>query len=46
MPTNGTLQERFPELFFQTEVDRRSNKRTVRMEILVLGMMRTGTMCK
>ncbi|PGH00649.1 hypothetical protein AJ80_09139 [Polytolypa hystricis UAMH7299] len=44
MPTEGTSQERFPELFFQTEVDRRLSKRTVKMEVLVLGMMRTGTM--
>ncbi|KAL9128332.1 MAG: hypothetical protein Q9217_002961 [Psora testacea] len=44
MPSKGTPQERFPELFYQTEVDRRFKPRTVEMEVLVLGMMRTGTM--
>ena len=36
---------RFPECFNQTEVDPRSRTRTTPMEVLVIGMMRTGTKC-
>lgn len=39
-------RERFPELYNQAHVDRRTCTRVVPMRVLVLGMMRTGTMCK
>ncbi|SLM39230.1 hypothetical protein LPUS_09732 [Lasallia pustulata] len=37
-------RERFPELYNQTNIDRRTCTRVVPMRVLVLGMMRTGTM--
>ncbi len=37
---------RFPECFNQTEIDPRTKRRTVPMEVICIGMMRTGTMCK
>ncbi|MCJ1321788.1 hypothetical protein MMC15_007133 [Xylographa vitiligo] len=43
MPSHGTDRERFPELFDQTSIDPRSRIRTVEMQVLVIGMMRTGT---
>jgi len=46
MPTAGTERERFPELFDQTSIDPRSRTRKVEMQVLVIGMMRTGTKCK
>lgn len=46
MPTTGTAQDRFPELFGQTSINPRSRKRKVEMKVLVIGMMRTGTKCK
>ena len=45
MPSHGTDRERFPELFDQTSIDPRSRTRTVEMQVLVIGMMRTGTKC-
>ncbi|MCJ1288176.1 hypothetical protein MMC26_007531 [Xylographa opegraphella] len=43
MPSRGTDRDRFPELFDQTSVDPRSRTRKVEMQVLVIGMMRTGT---
>ena len=39
-------RERFPEAFNTTYNDPRSRTRTKPMEVLVIGMMRTGTMCE
>ena len=39
-------EERFPELYHTTYEDPRRRTRTKPMEILVIGMMRTGTMCE
>ncbi|MCJ1475763.1 hypothetical protein MMC13_004427 [Lambiella insularis] len=44
MPSLGTLEERFPELFNQASINPRSRTRKVEMKVLVIGMMRTGTM--
>jgi hypothetical protein len=41
-----SLREKYPEIYKQTNVDRRGCERVVPMEILSLGMGRTGTMCK
>jgi hypothetical protein len=46
MPSQGTLEERFPELFCQTDVDPRARHRDRPMKVLIIGMMRTGTKCK
>lgn len=46
MPAKGTIEERFPELFNQTTVDPWTRTRDRKMKVLVIGMMRTGTMCK
>ena len=46
MPSRGTDRDRFPELFDQTSVDPRSRIRKVEMQVMVIGMMRTGTKCK
>ncbi|MCJ1434259.1 hypothetical protein MMC27_003626 [Xylographa pallens] len=43
MPAHGTERERFPELFDQTNIDPRSRTRKIEMQVLVIGMMRTGT---
>ncbi|MCJ1385417.1 hypothetical protein MMC17_008540 [Xylographa soralifera] len=43
MPSAGTEPERFPELFYQTNIDPRSRTRKVEMQVMVIGMMRTGT---
>ncbi len=41
-----TLQEKHPELFStSSDVDIRTRKRIVPMEVLSLGMPRTGTAC-
>ena len=46
MPRIPTLQEKHPELFVtSTDVDPRKRKRVVPMEVLSLGMPRTGTAC-
>lgn len=42
-----TLQEKHPELFRpDLDIDRRKCTRTVPMQVLALGMSRTGTSCK
>jgi hypothetical protein len=41
-----SLKDKYPEIYAQTNIDRRGCKRIVPMEILSLGMGRTGTMCK
>ena len=41
-----TLKDKYPEIYNQTNIDRRGNERVVPMEILSLGMGRTGTMCE
>lgn len=42
-----TLEEKHPELFQpDLNIDRRQCKRTVPMQVLALGMSRTGTSCK
>ena len=46
MPSAGTDEERFPELFNQTSINPRDRKRTVEMKVLVIGLMRTGTKCE
>lgn len=46
MPAQGTIEQRFPELFNQTTVDPWTRTRDRKMKVLVIGMMRTGTMCK
>ena len=46
MPTKGSFEERFPELFNQTTVDPWTRKRDRKMKVLIIGMMRTGTSCK
>jgi len=38
------MEKRFPECFDQTEIDPRSRTRTMPMEVICIGMMRTGTM--
>ncbi|MCJ1250921.1 hypothetical protein MMC30_008149 [Trapelia coarctata] len=43
MPAQGSIEERFPELFNQTTVDPWTRKRDRKMKVLVIGMMRTGT---
>ena len=45
-PAAMDLRTRFPELFDQTNIDRHGYKRNVEMKVIVIGMMRTGTMCK
>lgn len=46
-PPTTTLQERHPELFAVDKLtDPRLRHRVVDMEILALGMSRTGTACK
>jgi hypothetical protein len=41
-----SLKDKYPEIYAQTNIDRKGCKRVVPMEILSLGMGRTGTMCK
>jgi hypothetical protein len=41
-----SLKEKYPEIYAQTNIDRKDCVRKVPMEILSLGMGRTGTMCK
>lgn len=41
-----SLKEKYPEIYTQTNIDRRGCERVVPMEILSLGMGRTGTMCE
>jgi hypothetical protein len=41
-----SLKEKYPEIYKQTNIDRRGCERVVPMEILSLGMGRTGTMCE
>jgi hypothetical protein len=44
--TKHTPEEKFPEITHQTWVDPRTRSRKKPMEVLVIGMMRTGTLCK
>ena len=39
-----TDQERFPRYFIDLDIDRRKCERTVPMKVLVIGMLRTGTL--
>ena len=39
-------RERFPELFVESNIDRRKCERVVPMKVLVLGFMRTGSQCE
>ncbi|KAG9953029.1 hypothetical protein KCU85_g1714, partial [Aureobasidium melanogenum] len=41
---NLSLKEKYPEIYAQTNVDRTGLKRVVPMEVLSLGLGRTGTM--
>ena len=41
----ATERERFPELFVESNIDRRKCERVVPMKVLVLGFMRTGSQC-
>jgi hypothetical protein len=41
-----SLKEKYPEIYAQTNINRKDCVRKVPMEILSLGMGRTGTMCK
>lgn len=43
---NLSLKEKYPEIYAQTNVDRTGLKRVVPMEVLSLGLGRTGTMCE
>ena len=38
-------EERFPELFVHTNIDRRICQRVVPLKVIVVGMPRTGTQC-
>lgn len=38
-----TKEERFPELFVNTNIDRRICRRVVPLKVIVVGMPRTGT---
>lgn len=40
-----TEEERLPELFFNTNIDRRTCRRVVPLKVIVVGMPRTGTQC-
>lgn len=40
-----TENERFPELFVNTNIDRRTCRRVVPLKVIVVGMPRTGTQC-
>lgn len=40
-----TEEERFPELFVNTNIDRRTCQRVVPLKVIVIGMPRTGTQC-
>lgn len=40
-----TDEERFPELFVNTNIDRRMCQRVVPLKVIVVGMPRTGTQC-
>ena len=40
-----TEEERFPELFVNTNIDRRIFQRVVPLKVIVVGMPRTGTQC-
>ena len=40
-----TAHERFPELFVNTNIDRRTCRRVVPLKVIVVGMPRTGTQC-
>ena len=40
-----TEEERFPELFVNTNIDRRTCQRVVPLKVIVFGMPRTGTQC-
>lgn len=41
-----TDQERFPDYFVEEDIDRRKCTRVVPMKVLVIGMLRTGTLCE
>jgi hypothetical protein len=41
-----SLREKYPEIYAQTNIDRKDCVRVVPMEVLSLGMGRTGTMCE
>lgn len=43
---NSSLKEKYPEIYAQTNIDRTGHKRVVPMEVLSLGLGRTGTMCE
>ncbi|MCJ1456574.1 hypothetical protein MMC28_006935 [Mycoblastus sanguinarius] len=43
MSTSLSEPERFPELFVNTNIDRRQCRRVVPLKVIVLGMPRTGT---
>ena len=46
MPRQLTLQEKHPELYVpEQNIDRRTCVRVVPMEVLNMGMSRTGTRC-
>lgn len=41
-----TDRERFPDYFIEEDIDRRKCTRVVPMKVLVIGMLRTGTLCE
>lgn len=43
---NLSLKEKYPEIYAQTNIDRTGRERVVPMEVLSLGLGRTGTMCE
>ena len=44
MTEKMTDRERFPRYFVEKNIDRRQCERTVPMKVLVIGMLRTGTL--
>lgn len=40
-----SAKDMFPELFVDTNIDRRKCERVVPLKVIVLGMPRTGTQC-
>lgn len=46
MDKTMTDRERFPDYFVEEDIDRRKCTRVVPMKVLVIGMLRTGTLCE
>ncbi len=46
MAKSMTDREQFPDYFVEEDIDRRRCTRVVPMKVLVIGMLRTGTLCE